>query len=389
MGRVTRSHFSRLLSINNLNVSDDDLHILFKKYEDRTQGKVNYMEFIRTIDQDTYVAYNNSLTGAGKTDAQKKVSLSSQAPRLKRRSIVNIVQRIRNHVSARRVRISEFFRDFDKLRSYSIRRDEFLRGITQIGVDLSETDHDILAEHYKDEKKAGCCRWKQFEDDVEKVFGETHLENRPTYVHQHHERKSPYTVAKKPMTVEETALLQAVLNNFREKLKVRQSSVKPFFRDFDKVCSKTGHVTKSQFRQCLTYMKCDVTEEEFAVLCKRWTKSETGIEEWDGDVAEGENKDYIKSVGENINYILFLQELENGMDEDAKEEANYEEETEDVPSEVPATATKSGAYIQPTVDEEEFEKLMMRMKIKVRKLDVFQQLLCRLVVYRKHPLILP
>ncbi len=36
-----------------IDISDEDLHILFKKYEDRGQSKVNYMEFIRTIDPDS------------------------------------------------------------------------------------------------------------------------------------------------------------------------------------------------------------------------------------------------------------------------------------------------------------------------------------------------
>jgi Ca2+-binding EF-hand superfamily protein len=53
VGRVTRSHFSRLCSTMKLDVSDSDLHILFKKFEDRRQAKVNYMEFIRTIDPDS------------------------------------------------------------------------------------------------------------------------------------------------------------------------------------------------------------------------------------------------------------------------------------------------------------------------------------------------
>ena len=55
MGRVTRSHFSRLLSILNLQIGNDDLHILFRKYEDRSNGTVNYMEFIRTIDPESNI----------------------------------------------------------------------------------------------------------------------------------------------------------------------------------------------------------------------------------------------------------------------------------------------------------------------------------------------
>lgn len=55
MGRVTRSHFSRLLATMNLNISEDDLYILLKKYSDRHEGKVNYKEFIKDVDSDGFL----------------------------------------------------------------------------------------------------------------------------------------------------------------------------------------------------------------------------------------------------------------------------------------------------------------------------------------------
>eukprot|EP00842_Homolaphlyctis_polyrhiza_P004257 jgi/Hompol1/4832/HPOL_001849-RA len=390
MGRVTRSHFSRLLSTNNLSVSDDDLHILFKKYEDRMQGKVNYMEFIRNIDPGTYIAYTNSLKKGDETSKPTEPPTTPAArPRTRKQSIQTLLMRIRNYVGPKRIRISEFFKDFDKLRSYSIRREEFIRGVGCIGIDLSEDDREMLAEHYRDDRKKNCCRWKDFEEEVEKVFGETHLENRPTHVHPTQtERKSPFVLVKIPMTPEENALLDRTLNSIREHLRLRQCSVKPFFRDFDKVCTGTGHVTKSQFRQCLTYMKCDVTDEEFEVLCKRWTKSNSGIEETtEKDDGQYDTKDFIKDVGQNINYFLFLEELERVMDggDDldaatapgadqsklyAPGKQTRTESPESHPHVVGATAKNPNgvkpAPEDPIIDNEEFEKLMMRIKIKAK-----------------------
>ena len=36
-----------------MDISDADLHILFKKYEDRGQSKVNYQKFILDIDPES------------------------------------------------------------------------------------------------------------------------------------------------------------------------------------------------------------------------------------------------------------------------------------------------------------------------------------------------
>lgn len=64
--------------------------------------------------------------------------------------------------------MSEFFRDFDKLRSYSISKNEFVRGLNQIGESLTPEEFDIIANHYTDPKKNGCCKWINFENDIEK-----------------------------------------------------------------------------------------------------------------------------------------------------------------------------------------------------------------------------
>jgi Ca2+-binding EF-hand superfamily protein len=76
----------------------------------------------------------------------------------------------------------------------------------------------------------------------------------------------------------------------------------------------TGHVTKTQFRQCLTYLKANVTDEEFEVLCKRFGKpagksDDEAVDEEDIVV----EVDPIKKGAERICYLMFLNELENSM----------------------------------------------------------------------------
>lgn len=79
-----------------------------------------------------------------------------------------LIALIQNHVLTRRIRISESFKDFDKLRSYSIRKEDFLRGLTYMGLTFTEDEQDCLAIAYSDPKKQGNCRWKDFDRDIEK-----------------------------------------------------------------------------------------------------------------------------------------------------------------------------------------------------------------------------
>lgn len=164
LGRVTRSHFSRLLSMMKMDISDADLYILFKKYEDRSRGKVSYMNFIRDIDPPTYRP-NNIKTEILHANSSDTVKINESSNSI---SIADIIYKIQKHVGHRRIRVAEFFRDFDRLRSYSIPRQEFIRGVDNIECPLTMAEFEALADYYQDDKKKGCCRWKEFEIEVEK-----------------------------------------------------------------------------------------------------------------------------------------------------------------------------------------------------------------------------
>ncbi|KAH6588639.1 hypothetical protein BASA50_010600 [Batrachochytrium salamandrivorans] len=375
-GRVTRSHFSRILSTNRLDVSDNDLHILFKKFEDRTQGRINYMEFIRTIDPEKCILYNNSLKNIDDHDVKmEKSSISFNDHRARALPIENILTKIRSHVGSKRIRISEFFKDFDKLRSYSIRRADFIRGLGCIGLHLSEFECDIIAERYRDEGKQGYFKWKEFEKEIDQVSGELHLESLPKHtLSSKMEYTSPFALAKCELSPQETALLARTMDNIYAHQRRRQCNVKSFFRDFDKVCTGTGHVTKSQFRRCLTYMKCQVTDEEFEVICKRWTKLDCSIDESSGVPMENCStikKDFNREVDQKINYLLFLEDVERGANGNTVESTEVFKKNKDF-TKLPRTATptkeseKLPALVETGVGETEFEKLMMRIKIKAK-----------------------
>ncbi|KAJ3064679.1 hypothetical protein HDU99_004399 [Rhizoclosmatium hyalinum] len=165
-GLVTRSHFSRLLSTMRMDVKETDLHLLFKKFENKQQTKVNYIEFLRAIDPETYPT-NRPLPGTEvrtPTSGRRQQTVASHAAVLQ-----TVMDRLRYHAATKRIRVSEFFRDFDKLRCYSIPRHEFIRGINRIGLSFTDEEYEELADAYADKSgKKGCCKWKEFEQDIEK-----------------------------------------------------------------------------------------------------------------------------------------------------------------------------------------------------------------------------
>ncbi|KAJ3127798.1 hypothetical protein HK098_005797 [Nowakowskiella sp. JEL0407] len=360
LGRVSRSHFSRLLSTMNLDVSEDDLFILFKKYEDKTNGNINYMEFIRAIDPETYDHFSKPADATPLSEPK--------TPQQKTAQFTEIFTRLQTYILSQRTRVSEFFRDFDKLRSYSIPRHEFIRGVNRIGVSLTGEELEVIADKYKGSN--GFCKWKKFESDIEKVFGENHLENRPSIIPKPAAVETNPFITGVELAEKETRVLNILLKSMREHLRIRQTSIKPFFKDFDKLC--TGHVSKTQFRQCLTYMGVYPKEEEFEILCKRWCKKPQNTE----------NK------SDRICYLAFLNELDIGIHEheEAAEKERIEKKEKELFGKV-VKAPKVNRVVEVVNEEEqkihesvrvltlgknvplnnsEVQKLMKRIKTKVK-----------------------
>ncbi|KAJ3162858.1 hypothetical protein HDU86_003833 [Geranomyces michiganensis] len=360
IGRVTRSHFQRLLSSMKLDLSERDLHILFTKFEhEDAPDQINYGAFIMAVNPETPEAH---LTPQ---PPPKEAAPTSGA----------LLHTLRTFTLKNRIRISEFFRDADKLRSYSIPRAEFIRGVHRMGVPgVSSQASEVLADAYADSAKVGCCKWKKFEEDIERVFGETQLEGRPTHV--------PTTLLEQPdpfltesaLEYSEESKLADTLNMIRNFLRVRQTCVKPFFKDFDKL--RTGYVTKAQFRQTLSYIRCPVSEDEFTTLSKRYLKAsgagEATANVYDRDYAESDYQgivnrwasgtapqdggNYISDRAQRICYVAFLRELEQDMPAEMREQTGKFVPARAPRLYVPSTATHSGR-VQPDQDWKWTEQL--------------------------------
>jgi Ca2+-binding EF-hand superfamily protein len=87
-----------------------------------------------------------------------------------------VLARIRTFCKQQRVRVAEFFRDFDKLRSGHITDSQFRIGLSMAKIVLSTSEFELLMETYKAPKEGRHLRWKDFCDAVEEVFNTKNLE---------------------------------------------------------------------------------------------------------------------------------------------------------------------------------------------------------------------
>ncbi|EPZ36278.1 hypothetical protein O9G_003436 [Rozella allomycis CSF55] len=242
-GRITKSHLSRILSMLSLEIAEDDLFILFKKYEDHC-GDVTYHEFLRLIEG------NHDQLPSIPKQPEKTHSDTTEI------DLDKLLNQLKHYVYKQRIRVQEFFVDCDRLRHNSILHDEFIRGIGRMGFPLNSNEAKALVEKYKDKSHPESCKWKEFAQEMDSVFSDNVAAN----IHEFHQQ-ALFTLSE-----EEKAHVNSAMAKIHETLRRRPVILKPFFRDFDK--SNNGHVSVSQARQSLMYGKIILSEEEFNALRK-------------------------------------------------------------------------------------------------------------------------
>jgi hypothetical protein len=84
--------------------------------------------------------------------------------------------RIRLICKQQRIRVGEFFRDFDKLRSGYITEVQFRIGLNMAKIVLSSHEFEMLTEYFQAPKEGKHVKWRDFCDAVDEVFTKKGLE---------------------------------------------------------------------------------------------------------------------------------------------------------------------------------------------------------------------
>ena len=90
----------------------------------------------------------------------------------------DVIEKIQKITKQKSLRISEFMRDYDPLRSGSITSSQFLSSLSMLKVYLSQKEAKMLIEKYANPDKEGEVLWTKFADDIDVVFVVKHLEKR-------------------------------------------------------------------------------------------------------------------------------------------------------------------------------------------------------------------
>ncbi|XP_012253830.2 uncharacterized protein LOC105684778 [Athalia rosae] len=307
-GTVTLAHFARVLNFLGIVLAADEFNLLIKRFV-KDSYTVNYVAFVKAVDDAQNYMDQHGMLGLGGDllDQFPGRIITAELPKLPRPEIgrvlpgevfgrqsvfhpvmekrkelmplIEVLQRIQRHVLEHRIRINEFFRDFDPLNSGRVTSSQFRRALDGMQVSamsrlyLAEPEIDGIIALYKDCNDPDRINWRTFEDDLDQVFTVKELDKLPTLridpppkeIAELCRKGQKDWQCEKPPVRE---LCETALHRVRRRTEERGIHLKPFFKAYDK--HNHGHVTRSQLRQTMTTACILLSREETYALEQRY-----------------------------------------------------------------------------------------------------------------------
>jgi Ca2+-binding EF-hand superfamily protein len=242
-GHVTRAQFRQALTILEIPAEQAEMLDLEARFCD--DMGFNYKTFLEQVQPEITVKpmYVERLKELRRTNEKGRMPERRPKPDLE-----EILDKVKRRVCLERVRIHEWMRDFDKLRSGRMLKTNFRRCLDLCRFDLQESELAILEDHYQAWEDKDFVHWLQFCKDIESIFTTDELEKAPQLEPDPLQPLPEWSRNELPQEEEERAA--QVLTRLAEKIRRHRMQLFPLFEDFDRVHNRT--VSRSQFRRVLS-----------------------------------------------------------------------------------------------------------------------------------------
>ena len=208
-------------------------------------------------------------------------------------NIKDIVDKIKNTVKINRIRLNEFFEDFDPLRKGTCTKAKFRTALDMANLHLRAEEFDVLEKFFSVPDEDDKVYYKDLVEEVDTVFTIKGLEKNPLM------RPKDYVIPdflnpEKRLTPEETDFLDKTMRKLGLLAIKYRVMAKSFFRDNDR--ANIGIVPSSRFASILSFFKLHTDEKEMNILIKRFfSKNSIEINYYDFDYVL---QKYVKMIEE-------------------------------------------------------------------------------------------
>ena len=264
---VTKHQFLRTLGLLGVSAPEFALNILLKAYMDKGNvDEVNYFDFCNDVDSPEQLfsvgrGYNHSFDYYPKTRPRiTGVDIKKDQPE----DVDDIIAKLRQTCKEQRIRIAEFFRDFDKLRSGYITEAQFRIGLNMSKIVLSGAEFKLLCDTFQAPKVGAHIKWREFSDMVDEVFTKKNLEKSVDIKLDDARTQSFYGQAQPNNGDQQN--VNKVCEQFKFLINRERLDAKSFFQDQDK--HNHFKVSPKQFKQTMTLLGILISDQELESVKK-------------------------------------------------------------------------------------------------------------------------
>lgn len=180
----------------------------------------------------------------------------------------DVEERLQALVVMKRVRIEEFFRDFDKLRKGKVTINQFKGVLSLLNFRLSELELESLSGKYLTDDKM--FNYFGFCNTINQAFTIKGIDKNPTVSVKAVTKEDTILARRKFLqtTPEEEAAVAEVIMQYRVAIQNKRMNIKPMYQDFD--ITKNGHVSKMQFVRVLAQLGINAPDNLMHLVLKRY-----------------------------------------------------------------------------------------------------------------------
>uniref|UniRef100_K3W5D1 Uncharacterized protein n=1 Tax=Globisporangium ultimum (strain ATCC 200006 / CBS 805.95 / DAOM BR144) TaxID=431595 RepID=K3W5D1_GLOUD len=313
---ITIEQFFRVMTIFKLTLTNDtEKRVLLKRYASAHGDRfVNYVTFCYDLEHWKAESTNQSRPSSRGNVVSEIISPTKIKPctfeevesEMHTRSVPMLLRYIKQIVKRDRIRLEEYYRDFDKLRHGNVTATQFCAGLRTAGLILSKDEMKLLGDEYAcrelvDSAGQHFIAWKRFVDDVEGVFTVKGLERVPNHdLSVLVTRGDQFGGVKeeKEVTSDEERRVTQVVITMKRAIDRQRLSIKPAFEDFDR--AKQGFISATKFERVLSM---------FSLLPADGAQTRLLVLKFRELIANGTTNVTLSSICD-VNYRAFLQALD-------------------------------------------------------------------------------
>jgi len=263
LGHVSKFQWRQVLKMLDFEADDIELRAVWEKFSD--EYGFNWRLFLENLlPQDQKIdMYPEMIKHMIKLNLNKKPTELNPL-----KNIDDIIFKCKVKNSKERQRPHEFFKDFDKLRSGIISKDDFYRAVDLMKLELKESEVNKVANFYQSPQKPGFVQYKLFCNVIESVFTVKNLEKLPTITPG--QFKPPVDWHCNRLNDDDENQLVMALNRIAKWVKENRTQLYQYFEDHE--VTHTGHCSKDVFSRVLSKLNLHrfCSSQDCILICKRF-----------------------------------------------------------------------------------------------------------------------